>query len=321
MFTGFLYGLGACFIWGTVYVIPGVLSDHSPLWISLLRYTVFGLFCAILLFFQHQEVARLNRSDWMQAALLGIIGNLLYYWVLSAACVRIGASLAAVFSAIIPLSASLTACLTDRARRGSIKRLAVPFVLIAGGLFLLNAERLSLIGTEAAAVSATEYAIGIALAVLSVVIWTWFPLANARWIKRHPGASLSVWTAAQGVAALPVAAIGYALIPVIRPGEAMLPDLQGLILILFLALACSSLGNLLWNKMSCRLPAVLVGQMIVFETLSAILYESLLTGVPPSIEAAAGAFCVLAGVSLSHLILSDALPSLKARLDRHHVLH
>ncbi|MGN1149099.1 MAG: hypothetical protein ACI4SY_00150, partial [Sutterella sp.] len=87
------------------------------------------------------------------------------------------------------------------------------------------------------------------------------------------------------------------------------------------ALACSWLGNLLWNQMSCRLPAVLVGQMIVFETMSAILYESLHTGVLPSVQAALGAFFVLAGVSLSLLILSGRMPSPIARFFRRPAIH
>ena len=321
MFSGFLYGVGACLIWGTVYVIPELLSDHSPLWISLLRYAVFGFFCALMLAVKRRDAARLSRRDWLEAALLGIVGNLFYYWVLSAAVVRIGASLAAVFSALIPLTASLTACLTDEGRRGNVKRLVLPFVLISLGLFLLNSERLELIGTEAAGVTAAEYAFGLFLAALSVVIWTWFPLANAAWLRRHPGASLTVWTAAQGAAVLPFAAAGFAAVPILSPGETLLPDWQGIVLILFLALACSWLGNLLWNRMSCRLPAVLVGQMIVFETMSAILHESLHTGVPPSAEAAFGAFFVLAGVSLSLLILSGRVPSPIARFFRRPALH
>ena len=76
MFSGFLYGVGACLIWGTVYVIPELLSDHSPLWISLLRYAVFGFFCALMLAVKRRDAARLSRRDWLEAALLGIVGNL-----------------------------------------------------------------------------------------------------------------------------------------------------------------------------------------------------------------------------------------------------
>ena len=325
MFSGFLYGVGACLIWGTVYVIPELLSDHSPLWISLLRYAVFGFFCALMLAVKRRDAARLSRRDWLEAALLGIVGNLFYYWVLSAAVVRIGASLAAVFSALIPLTASLTACLTDEGRRGNVKRLVLPFVLISLGLFLLNSERLELIGTEAAGVTAAEYAFGLFLAALSVVIWTWFPLANAAWIRRHPEAPLSVWTAAQGAAVLPVSVIGFLSLPLLSQGESLIPDLHGIVLILFLALACSWGGNLLWNKMSCRLPSVLVGQMIVFETLSACFYESLYLGTVPSAKALFGAAFVLSGVSLSLLLLSESLPAplekLVGRFFGRHALH
>ena len=79
MLSGFLYGVAACLIWGTVYVIPELLSNHSPLWISLLRYAVFGAFCALLLVVRRQDAAKLTRRDWMTASLLGIIGNLFYY--------------------------------------------------------------------------------------------------------------------------------------------------------------------------------------------------------------------------------------------------
>lgn len=309
MLSGFLYGVAACLIWGTVYVIPELLSNHSPLWIALLRYAVFGAFCALLLIVRRQDAAKLTRRDWMTASLLGIIGNLFYYWVLSAAVVRIGASLAAVFSALIPLTASVTATVLDRSRRGNLKRLALPIALIAVGLFFLNADRLSFIGTEAAGVSAGEYLFGLALAAFSVVIWTWFPLANAAWIRHHPKAPLSVWTAAQGAAVLPVSVIGFLSLPLLSQGESLIPDLHGIVLILFLALACSWGGNLLWNKMSCRLPSVLVGQMIVFETLSACFYESLYLGTVPSAKALFGAVFVLSGVSLSLLLLSDSLPA------------
>ena len=39
-----------------------------------------------------------------------------------------------------------------------------------------------------------------------------------------------------------------------------------------MALLASIVGNALWNKMSRLLPLTLVGQMILFETLFALLY-------------------------------------------------
>ena len=64
------------------------------------------------------------------------------------------------------------------------------------------------------------------------------------------------------------------------PGDAFLPGADTTsadwtrfwALNLFLAIACSWFGNWMWNAASQRLPLPLSGQMLVFETLFALLY-------------------------------------------------
>ena len=65
---------------------------------------------------------------------------------------------------------------------------------------------------------------------------------------------------------------------------------------LLLGLAASWLGTLLWNKASHLLPAALVGQLIVFETLSALLYAFLWYGRWPTAGEAAGIGLLVVGV-------------------------
>jgi drug/metabolite transporter (DMT)-like permease len=48
-----------------------------------------------------------------------------------------------------------------------------------------------------------------------------------------------------------------------------------------IGLFASWLGTLCWNAASQRLPTALVGQLIVFETLAALLYAFLLRGMWP----------------------------------------
>ena len=67
----------------------------------------------------------------------------------------------------------------------------------------------------------------------------------------------------------------------------------------FLGVISSWVGNLLWNRMSQGLPRVLIGQMLVFETLSAVMYSCFISGSPPSATSCFGIFMVLAGVSIS----------------------
>ena len=66
---------------------------------------------------------------------------------------------------------------------------------------------------------------------------------------------------------------------------------------LLLGLAASWLGTLLWNKASHLLPAALVGQMIVFETLASLLYAFIWYQRWPTLAEAAGIALLVAGVS------------------------
>lgn len=61
-------------------------------------------------------------------------------------------------------------------------------------------------------------------------------------------------------------------------------------------LFCSWLGTLCWNEASQRLPTVLVGPLIVFETLAGLLYAFMLRGVMPTMSTLVGVVCLVVGV-------------------------
>ena len=65
---------------------------------------------------------------------------------------------------------------------------------------------------------------------------------------------------------------------------------------LAMGLLASWLGTLCWNEASQRLPTALVGQFIVFETLSALAYAYLLRGEWPGLVTGAGIALLVAGV-------------------------
>ena len=64
-----------------------------------------------------------------------------------------------------------------------------------------------------------------------------------------------------------------------------------------MAFFASWLGTLCWNQASQRLPTTLVGQLIVFETLSALAYAFVLRGEAPGGMTLAGIALLVAGVS------------------------
>ena len=63
-----------------------------------------------------------------------------------------------------------------------------------------------------------------------------------------------------------------------------------------IGLLASWLGTLCWNEASQRLPTTLVGQLIVFETLSALAYAFALRGQMPEPATLAGIALLVAGV-------------------------
>jgi drug/metabolite transporter (DMT)-like permease len=67
-------------------------------------------------------------------------------------------------------------------------------------------------------------------------------------------------------------------------------------LMLVVGLLASWLGTLCWNQASQRLPTTLVGQLIVFETLAALLYAYLLRGQVPALPVLAGIALLVVGV-------------------------
>ena len=148
-----------------------------------------------------------------------------------------------------------------------------------------------------------RYALGAALAVGAVACWTWYPLRNAQWLRAHPDRSPRGWATAQGLATLPLALIGYALTwawlgvrgdPFAMPFGPRAADF--LLLMFAIGLFASWLGTLCWNEASQRLPPTLAGQLIVFETLSALAYAFVLRGRAPRAQTLAGIALLIAGV-------------------------
>lgn len=298
MFVGFVYGLAATMIWGSVYVIPLLVPECSPILVALSRYTIFGLFSLGLFVKERHQARHLRRDDLLLASALGVVGNLLYYWLLAEAVHNVGASLTGIFTALIPVTAAVAANLTDREARVPWKALLLPLLLIAFGMGLLNVRAF----THPEELSAVSDGLvwGVTAAVLSVVIWTWFPLANAKWLKTHPRFSMSLWAAAQGVTLLPFAAGGLLLYGALEPVPGtVFESPRFLLCVSFLAIAASWGGNVLWNQMSSRLSPQLIGQMLVFEAIFAVLYDAVLAQRLPAAVSFLGMAFVLSGISLS----------------------
>ena len=317
--TGTLFALAAGLMWGLVFVAPVMLPEYPAALLSVSRYLAFGLIALPLAWLDRANLRELTRADWVEAFKLSAVGNLLYYLFLAAAIQRAGAPLPTMIIGTLPVVIAITSNLRDHARDGKLPwaRLAPSLVLIALGIAAVNHAELSRLGADAGAASTElhRHAVGALLAVGAVVCWTWYPLRNADWLRAHASRSPRSWATAQGVATLPLAAAGFVvlwalstvwpgLLGTVTPGNgSTFPMPFGpqpalfLGLMFSIGLLASWLGTLCWNEASQRLPTTVSGQLIVFETLSALAYAFALRGEWPGWLTFTGIALLVVGVA------------------------
>ena len=300
---GVLFALCAGVLWGLVFLVPLLLPQQSPALLSLGRYLAFGLVCLPLALFQWRSLQALTARDWRKAFALSVVGNFVYYGFLASAIQTLGNPLPSLMIGTLPVVIMVCANLgwaqAQSAPRVQWRRLLLPCALLLAGLSCVNAQELALLG----AVSAQQYWLGLGCAFLAVAAWTWYPLVNDKHLKAHPQIAASTWATAQGLATLlPAAALFTVFAMQAQGSNAAIAAIPGQFpplywtLMLTLGVACSWLGTLCWNAACQRLPAAVSGQLIVFETLAALVLGYLYRGQGPSAVSLLGIGLLLGGV-------------------------
>ena len=311
MWIGTLFALAAGLMWGLVFVAPLLLADYSAAVLSVGRYLAFGLIALPLAWLDRKNLLRFERGDWIEALKLSSIGNLLYYLCLAAAIQRAGGPMPTMIIGTLPVVIAIASNLRDGDRDGRLPwlRLAPSLLLIAAGIACVNRVELAQLRNQAN-LDLARYASGALLALAAVACWTWYPLRNADWLRTHAQRSPRSWATAQGLATLPLALLAYAGLWLWSAAVGTQPwsgdagfamplgprPLPFVGLMLAIGLFASWLGTLCWNEASQRLPTTVVGQLIVFETLSALAYAFMLRGQRPESLTLLGIVLLVAGV-------------------------
>jgi drug/metabolite transporter (DMT)-like permease len=170
-------------------------------------------------------------------------------------------------------------------------------------------------------VSVVTKLIGLACAVGALGCWTWFAVENARYLQRQTHFSGNEWSVLWGVVTGALGAALWLVIAVLPAGGPQGELADGRwhtfwMLNLGLAIGASWLGNGLWNAASKRLPLTLSGQMIVFETLFALLYAFIYDQRLPRPLELAAILLLVAGVCWSVRQHADDDTSAVARIKK-----
>lgn len=307
MLSGILAALGAGLVWGLVFITPLFLPEYPGAILSFGRYTAFGLIALLPAWLDRKRIAGLRRQDWIAAFKLSLVGNIIYYAALASAIQLADAPLPTMLIGTLPVVIAICSNWSphDSSERIAWGKLALPLIFIFIGLMLVNAAELRHLDGRR---SLSEYVRGGLVSLIAVAAWTWYPIMNGRYMKVYTHISSSTWSTAQGLATLPLALAGYVLYGFSSgffESDATALTLLGpqplkfIGMMLALGLLASWLGTLLWNHASARLPTSLAGQLIVFETLAALLYTFVFRGQFPATQILAGAGMLCVGVALA----------------------
>jgi drug/metabolite transporter (DMT)-like permease len=298
-------GISGALIWGSAFAVPVMLGGWNPVIVTLGRYLVYGLLSALLLALGGPDLRRVLRAHWRAALVFAVSGNVGYYLLLVIAIKAAGAPLADMVIGAIPVVVAVTGnLLAPAGARASWRRLALPLVVITAGLALVSLLEIGGVHAYLAA-SPAEKAAGLIAAAAAVVLWTWYALANARFLARQDTISPAGWSTAVGVATgavalagLPAAALaGQLTVPSgTHPGPVAL--VAGVI---FLGVVVSWFGTMQWNLASSRLSPALAGLLVNLETVSGFGYVYAVRQQWPPAGQLAGLALVMAGVTLTIL--------------------
>ncbi len=266
--TGILCGVGAGALWGLVFLAPELARGFGALDLTIGRYLAYGVISACLIAPRLRRLLpRIGRQEWLSLAWLSLAGNTVYYLLLSAAVQTGGIAMTSLVIGFLPVAVTII---------GSRDRDAVPLRgLLPSLLFCVGGAMC--IGWQALAAPAsgsfTTPGVGLLCAIGALVAWTSYAVGNSRCLGRLHDVSVHDWnlltglvTGAQALVLVPVAL----LLGQTEHSPSAWMQFAGVAI--SVAVLASIAGNALWNRMSRLLPLTLVGQMILFETLFALLY-------------------------------------------------
>jgi len=314
MWIGVLCGLLAGAMWGLVFIAPEVLAAFSPLELAVGRYLAYGAMALVLLLPRLKHlVATLAAADYLALLRHALAGNIVYYMLLATGVKYAGVAPTSLTIGMLPVVVTLL----GRHDHGAapLRRLALPLLLVATGIACINLD--SFLHARPGAGSGSTL-LGVACAAGALLCWSWYALDNARYLKRNPQFSSTQWSALYGLATgaiallLGVLAWTTGLAGAAGPGRdwPLFWACNGLV-----ALGASVLGNGLWNVASRRVPVTLSGQLILFETLFALLYGFLYRGQGPRPLELAAIVLLVAGVTWSVHAHAACEPALAAEGD------
>lgn len=279
MIKGIAYALGACLIWGLIFIVPGFMEGFSSIEVALGRYLVYGVISLLIFFNQKfKGVCNYPLSIWFKASLFSLMSTMVYY---TSVVLALRYSTPAICTLILGIS-PITICFYGnwKEKNSSFKSLIPTSLLIILGIVIINIPNLQLNDFS------SEYALGLGFSFVALTAWSLYVVENSKFLKSNPQVSSNDWSTLIGVTTL-CWVLFFGFVTALIFSNAIEFDkyyaldqsfVSFVIGCLVLGILCSWLGSYLWNQASFHLPVTLAGQLTIFETIFGVLFVYLLAG-------------------------------------------
>ena len=300
MWLGLIFAVTACLVWGMIFVIPDMLSDFSPLEVTLGRYLSYGLLSSVLILRRGLSIVKtIPLRVWGMAFMFALIANLLYYIAVIFGLRYATAPVTVLILGMCPITIAFYG--NWHAKEYRYRDLLIPCIWIIFGMVLVNVSE---VDWTFSAYSARKYLIGLLCVVFALIAWSWYTVHNARFLKKNIEVPRSEWATIIGVATLFWALLFAVSLFAFHTSEVewkkfthYSPEVGRFLAgVLVLGIFCSWLGCYLWNQASTYLPVSLMGPFIVFETLFGLTYVFLYELRLPSLLEFIGIVLMLGGI-------------------------
>lgn len=262
-----LAGLAAGALWGLVFVAPALAPGLAAVDLAAGRFASYGLTALLVMLLARGKRRWPTPSQWGAALGLSVLGFSGYYLLLVLSIRDAGIEVPTLIIGTIPIWVMLLGKPEHLRWRSLLPGL---LLTILGVLLMMGAERA---GAEEPAAQGWVYWRGIGFALLSMVCWTAFAVLNSAWLKHHHDVNVTDWTNWLGVASgLGALALWLMLGSEPKALLAQVDIAQAAMVCIATGVGSAWLATVLWNVASRRLSASLCGQLIVSETLFALLY-------------------------------------------------
>jgi drug/metabolite transporter (DMT)-like permease len=292
MWVGIAAGLAAGALWGLVFVAPRMVPSISGVDFTVGRFVSYGILAFALIMLAKRKQWPTWAQAW-SAILLSFLGFTGYYLLLVYGIRDAGTEVPSLIIGTIPLWMMILGKPV-----GLSWKSLIPGLLLTGcGLALMMTASH---GHNSTVTPGDHFWRGVAYSVASMACWTAFGLMNAKWLQDHPEVSATTWAnwlgVATGLGALVLWVVAGSEPKVLLAGKDI-----ALAAILSVATGIGSawVATILWNIASQRLSASLCGQLIVSETIFALIYSFVWDGQWPSMAQWIATVLFVAGILAS----------------------